>query len=126
MVLVMIEVAALVLAEKIKHIDASFTWPHPIEEGKLVSAVFMRTNNNNPYLLYRPSCKQQTKIEEIISQDRDWFRFSPAPIKEVVMTTGLCADSEGIQFYLFPLTTPKEHKISRKDIEKLFNIKVVD
>ena len=122
----MIEVAALGLVEKIKHIDASFTWPHPTEEGRLVSAVFLRTENNKPYLLYCPNCKQQTKIEEFVHQDHDWFRFTPEPIKEVVMTTGLCANLEGIQFYLFPLTTPKEYKISRKDIEKFFNIKVVD
>ena len=122
----MTEVAALVLVEKIKHIDASFTWPHPTERGKLVSAVFIRTDNDNPYLLYCPNCKQQTKIEEIIYQNYDWFRFSPAPIKETVMTTGLYADLEGVQFYLYPLTTPKEYKISRKDIEKFFNIKVVD
>ena len=92
----MTEVAALGLVEKIKHIDASFTWPHPTEEGRLVSAVFLRTENNKPYLLYCPNCKQQTKIEEFVHQDHDWFRFTPAPIKEVVMTTGLCANLEGI------------------------------
>ena len=126
MVLAMIEVAALEVQERIKTVEASFTWPHPTEKNKMVAAVFVRSNDNIPYLLYCPICKSTTQIEEIIHQDTDWFRaYSSPPIKECVMTTGLVADLEGVQFYLFPLNMPKPHKIKKQDIEKFFNIKVV-
>lgn len=116
----------MVLAEKIKSIEASFTWPHPTEKGRLVSALFLRLENDIPYLLYCPICKQETKIEEVLYRDNDWFRFSPKPIKDTHMTTSLYADGENVQFYIIPLTPSKPLVVSKKDIEKLFNIKVTD
>ena len=49
MALVMIEVAALEVQERIKIVDAAFTWPHPTDKGYFISAVFVRTTEDKPY-----------------------------------------------------------------------------
>ena len=116
MVLAMIEVADLEALAKIKKVEASFTWPHPTEQGYFVNAAFVRTEKNIPYLLYCPQCKTDLRLTEILLDDNlHWVR--PEPIK--------IADLVGVQFYLFPLTIPKPEEIKKTDIEKLFGVKVV-
>ena len=124
MALVMIEVADLEVLEKIKKVEASFTWPHPTEQGYFVNAAFVRTEKNIPYLLYCPQCKTDLRLTEILlNDDLHWVR--PEPIRNYELTSGFVADLVGVQFYLFPLTIPKPEEIKKADIEKLFGVKVV-
>ena len=46
MELVKTEVAALEAQERIKKVDAAFTWPHPTDKGYLLPAIFVRTEDD--------------------------------------------------------------------------------
>jgi hypothetical protein len=61
---VKIEVADLEVQERIKFVDASITWPHPNDKGYFISAVFVRTDNNESYLIYCPRATTAISIDE--------------------------------------------------------------
>ena len=56
--------ADLEVREKIKTVDAAFTWPHPSDKGMFTSAVFVRTDDNKPYLIYCPRTSAAISIDE--------------------------------------------------------------
>lgn len=125
MVLVMIEVADLEVQEQIKKMDAAYTWPHPTDKGYFVSAVFVRTNENKPYLIYCPKISSNVTInEENYSPFAIWGDEPIKPIRKLELTQGM-ASVNGAQFLVIPLEQPEPKKIKKEEIEKLFGIKVV-
>ena len=120
----MIEVADLEVREKIKTVDAAFTWPHPSDKGMFTSAVFVRTDDNKPYLIYCPRTSTAISIdEETYYPDLLWPSALHAR-RELRLNQTLTKVGD-ILFYIFPLDQG-ESKVKRSDIESLFGIKVVD
>ena len=120
----MIEVADLEVQEKIKTVDAAFTWPHPSDKGMFTSAVFVRTDDNKPYLIYCPKTSTAISIdEETYYPDLLWPSALHAH-KELKLNQTLTKVGD-ILFYIIPLER-SEPKVKRSDIESLFDIKVVD
>lgn len=112
--------------EQIKIVDASFTWPHPTEKGYFVNATFVRTEKDEPYLLYCPYTKTSISIDEKTLQP--WYISydeKPAINRELTLNQKLYVNNE-VFFYVIYLGTPKRKIISKKEIEKLFGIQVVD
>ena len=120
----MIEVADLEVREKIKTVDAAFTWPHPTDKGMLTSALFVRTDDNRPYLIYCPKTSAAISIdEETYYPDLLWPSTLHAR-KELRLNQTLTEVGD-ILFYIIPLERG-ESKVKRSDIESMFGIKVVD
>ena len=123
----MIEVAALEVQERIKKVDASFTWPHPTDKGYFVSATFVRTDNDIPYLIYCPRNTMVISIDE--ESFKPYFLITTgeeiSEYRQVVLTQQM-QTSKDVLFYVIPLGEKKSKEIKKDDIEKLFGIKVVD
>ena len=124
----MIEVAALEVQEKIKKVDASFTWPHPVDKGYFVNATFVRTEDDTLYLIYCPRNTAAISIDEetfspfcIIATGDEFGGY-----KKVTFTQQMQTTSKDILFYVIRLSEQKPKEIKKDDIEKLFGIKVVD
>lgn len=124
----MTEVAALEVRERIKIVDAAFTWPHPIDKGYFVSAVFVRTDEDKPYLIYCPRNTAAISIDEetfnpyfLITTGEDF-----APYKKVTLTQQMTSNNKDVLFYVFYLGESKPREINKKTIEQMFGIKVVD
>lgn len=124
----MIEVAALEVREKIKKVDASFTWPHPVDKGYFVNATFVRTEDDTPYLIYCPKTSTSISIDEetfnpyfLITTGEDFLSH-----KKIILTQQMQTTSKDILFYVIRLSEQKPKEIKKDDIEKLFDIKVVD
>ena len=127
MELVKIEVADLEVREKIKKVDASFTWPHPVDKGYFVNATFVRTEDDNPYLIYCPRTNTSISLEEetfnpyfLITTGEDFLTH-----KNITLTQQMQTTSKDILFYIIRLSEQNPKEIKKDDIEKLFNIKVV-
>ena len=125
----MIEVAALEVQERIKKVDASFTWPHPTDKGYFINATFVRTDDNTPYLIYCPKNTTSISIDEetinpyfLITNGKEWSATKKITLTQQMQTNDL-AD---VLFYIFKLKHEEPKEIKKDDIEKLFNIKVVD
>ena len=122
----MIEVAALEVQERIKKVDASFTWPHPTDKGYFVNATFVRTEDDTPYLIYCPRNTTTISIEEetlspfCITIDDEFGGY-----KKVTLTQQMLSSPKEVLFYILRLSEQKPKEIKKDDIEKLFNIKVV-
>lgn len=120
----MTEVAALEVQEKIKIVDAAFTWPHPTDKGYFVSAIFVRTDKDKSYLIYCPRATAAISIDE---EEYDpyllWGQTLPQ-IRQVKLNQTLSKVGD-IMFYVIALGE-HETKVKKTDIEKLFSIKVVD
>lgn len=123
----MIEVAALEVREKIKKVDASFTWPHPVDKGYFVNATFVRTEDDTPYLIYCPRNTAAISIDEetfnpyfLITTGEDFLSY-----KKVILTQQMQTTSEDVLFYIIRLGEQKLKQINKEVIERLFNIKVV-
>ena len=121
----MIEVAALEVREKIEKVDASFTWPHPVDKGYFVNATFVRTEDDTPYLIYCPKTSTSISIDEetfspfcIITTGDEFGGY-----KKITLTQQMQSSPKDVLFYILRLSEPKE--IKKDDIEKLFGIKVV-
>lgn len=126
MELVKTEVAALEVQEKIKTVEAAFTWPLPLEKGYFTTAIFVKTDLDKPYLIYCPKATAAISIdEESYSPHFLWGADGIKTIKHIKLNQDLSQVGD-INFLLIPLgiSTPKE--IERKEIEKMFGIKVVD
>lgn len=120
----MTEVADLEVQEHIKIVDAAFTWPHPSDKGYFVSAIFVRTTENKPYLIYCPRATVAISIdEETYNPYLIWD--SPTQIIRQVKLNQTLSKVGDILFYVITLGQ-EERKVNKKEIEKLFNIKVVD
>ena len=124
----MIEVAALEVREKIKKVDASFTWPHPVDKGYFVNATFVRTEDDTPYLIYCPKTSTSISIDEeafnpyfLITTGEEFFGH-----KKIILTQQMQTTSKDILFYVICLNEQKPKEIKKDDIERLFGIKVVD
>lgn len=110
--------------EKIKKVDAAFTWPHPIDKGYFVSAIFVRTMEEKPYLIYCPKTSCAISIDEeiynpyLIWDDKPWD-YREVKLNQTLSKTG------NILFYIISLGN-NETKIKKADIEKMFGVKVVD
>ena len=110
--------------ERIKKVEAAFTWPHPSDKGYFTSGVFVRTDENKAYLIYCPRTTAAISIdEETYYPDLIW----PSSIharRELKLNQTLTKEGD-ILFYIIPLELG-ETKVKKKDIESLFGIKVVD
>ena len=120
----MIEVADLEVREKIKTVDAAFTWPHPSDKGMFTSAVFVRTDNNKPYLIYCPRTSAAISIDEETYYP-DLLSHSTLHTRRELRLNQTLTEIGDILFYVFPLEQGKS-KVKRSDIEHMFGIKVVD
>lgn len=126
MELVKTEVAALEAQERIKKVDAAFTWPHPTDKGYFTTAIFVKTDLDKPYLIYCPKATVAISIDkESYSPHFLWGEDGIKTIKHIKLNQDLSQVGD-INFLLIPLgiNTPKE--IGRKEIEKMFDVKVVD
>ena len=122
------EVAALEVQERIKKVDAAFTWPHPTDKGYFVNATFVRTDDDTPYLIYCPRNTTAISIEEetfnpfsIITTGDEFGGY-----KKVTLTQQMQSSPKEVLFYILRLSERKIKEIKKDDIEKLFGIKVVD
>jgi hypothetical protein len=119
----MTEVAALEALEKIKKFEASMTWPHPSGEG-YTSAMFLTLESGKPYLLYVP----QSKVAAVYTKDEinDWLNSELLIAEQFKIEYYLYEDLNKVRFYLIPLDPFDNKKVKKKDIEKMFDIKVVE
>ena len=127
MVLAMIEVAALEVLERIKTVDASFTWPHPTDKGYLVSASFVRTEDNKPYLFYCPKARIEefSLNQEILEEYINNFTYSTAVQTRFIQELSCCERRDRPQFFIIPLGSTLLKEVKKEDVEKMFGIKVV-
>lgn len=127
MVLAMIEVAVLEVQERIKTVDASFTWPHPTDKGYFTSASFIRMEDNKPYLVYCPKtcvvdfCYSKEVLEEYINS----FVFTTNVVTRTSLTQEMCTLYGTPQVYVIPLGTFSVKEVKKEEVEKMFGIKVV-
>ena len=124
MELVRTEVAALEAQERIKKIDAAFTWPHPTDKGHFTTAVFVRTDRDKPYLIYCPRATTAISIDEESYNPYLLWRDESNTIREVKLNQTLTKEGD-VLFYIIALGR-SEPKVKKIDIEKMFGIKVVD
>ena len=88
------------------------------------SAVFVRTDDNKPYLIYCPKTSTAISIdEETYYPDLLWPSALHAR-KELKLNQTLTKVGD-ILFYIIPLERG-ESKVKRSNIESMFGVKVVD
>ena len=120
-----IEVAALEVQERIKKVDAAFTWPHPTDKGYFTTAIFVRTDDDKAYLIYCPRATTSISIdEETYNPYLLWDGGSPYMIWEVKLNQTL-SEVGNVTFYIIALGQTEKKAIKKADIEKMFGIKVV-
>ena len=124
MELVKTEVADLEVQERIKKVDAAFTWPHPTDKGYFTTAVFVRTDKDEPYLIYCPRATTAISIDEEEYNPYLLWRDESNIIREVKLNQTLTKEGD-VLFYIIALGR-SEPKVKKIDIEKMFGIKVVD
>ena len=124
MELVRTEVADLEVQERIKKVDAAFTWPHPTDKGYFTTAVFVRTDKDEPYLIYCPRATTAISIDEEEYNPYLLWRDESNIIREVKLNQTLTKEGD-VLFYIIALGR-SEPKVKKIDIEKMFGIKVVD
>jgi hypothetical protein len=127
MELVMIEVAALEVQERIKTVDASFTWPHPTDKGYFVSASFIRLEDDRPYLVYCPRTLvvDFSYSREVLEEYINDFSYVTNVATRTNLTQEMCTPHGRPQFYIIPLGTFSVKEVKKEDVEKMFGIKVV-
>ena len=121
----MIEGADLEAQGLIKTLDAAYTWPHPTDKGYFVSAVFVRTEDNKPYLIYCPKISSAIAINE--EQYNHFAFWGDEPLQKIrkLELSHSMASVNGVQFLVISLEAHEPQKIKKEDIEKMFGIKVV-
>ena len=124
MELVKTEVAALEVQERIKKVDAAFTWPHPTDKGYFTTAVFVRTDEDKPYLIYCPRATTAISIDEESYNPYLLWCDKPYTVREVKLNQTLTKEGD-VLFYIIALGK-SEPKVKKADIEKMFGVKVVD
>lgn len=124
MALVMTEVAALEVQGMIKKMDAAYTWPHHSEPGYHTTAIFVRTKNDTPYLIYCPKLRTEIEINE--ESYSHFLLWEPTQlIRKFELRQGLY-QVDDIMFLIIELKTQEPTPIKKAEIEKMFGIKVVD
>lgn len=119
----MIEVAALEAQGLIKKLDAAYTWPHHAEPGYHTAAVFVRTEDDTPYLIYCPKLRAEIAINEESYQSLGfWWE---EPIRKLELHQGIY-QVDGVMFLIIALKTYEPTPVKKADIEKMFGIKVVE
>ena len=121
----MIEVAALEVQEQIKKVDAAFTWPHHSDKGYFVSAIFVRTDKDEKYLIYCPKSTMAISIDEHEYNPYLLWGNEKTFIREIKLNQTLSKTGE-ILFYIISLGNDLQKKVKKEEIEKLFGIKVVE
>jgi hypothetical protein len=120
------EVAALEVQERIKKVDAAFTWPHPTDKGYFTTAIFVRTDDDKAYLIYCPRATTSISIinEETYNPYLIWGD-KPHRIKEVKLNQTL-SEVGNVMFYVIALGQIEKKTIKKADIEQMFGVKVVE
>lgn len=124
MALEKIEVADLEVQEHIKIVDAAFTWPHPSDKGYFVSAIFVHTTEDKPYLIYCPRATTTISINEETHNSYLIWEGPAQVIKQIRLDQTLSKVGD-ILFYIIALEQ-EERKVNKREIEELFGIKVVE
>ena len=119
------EVAALEAQERIKKVDAAFTWPHPIDKGYFTTAIFVRTDDDKAYLIYCPRATTSISIDEEIYNPYLIWGDKPYTVREVKLNQTL-SEVGNVMFYVIALGQPEKKTIKKADIEKMFGVKVVE
>ena len=123
---VKIEVAALEAQERIKKVDAAFTWPHPTDKGYFTTAIFVRTDDDKAYLIYCPRATTSISIdEETYNPYLIWGDNKPYTVREIKLNQTL-SEVGNVMFYVIGLGQSEKKTIKKTDIEKMFGVKVVE
>ena len=125
MELVKTEVAALEAQERIKKVDAAFTWPHPTDKGYFTTAIFVRTDDDKAYLIYCPRATTSISIDEETYNPYLIWGDKPHTVREVKLNQTL-SEVGNVMFYIIALGQSEKKTIKKADIEKMFDVKVVD
>ena len=125
MELVKTEVAALEAQERIKKVDAAFTWPHPTDKGYFTTAIFVRTDDDKAYLIYCPRATTSISIDEETYNPYLIWGDKPYTVREVKLNQTL-SETGNVMFYVIALGQTEKKTIKKADIEKMFGVKVVE
>lgn len=125
MELVKTEVAALEAQERIKKVDAAFTWPHPTDKGYFTTAIFVRTDGDKAYLIYCPRATTSISIDEETYNPYLIWGDKPYSVREVKLNQTL-SEVGNVMFYVIALGQTEKKTIKKEDIEKMFGVKVVE
>ena len=121
----MTEVADLEAQERIKKVDAAFTWPHPTDKGYFVNATFVRAEDDKAYLIYCPKATTSISIDEETYNPYLIWGDKPLTVREVKLNQTL-SEVGNVMFYVIALGQSEKKTIKKADIEKMFDVKVVD
>ena len=121
----MTEVADLEAQERIKKVDAAFTWPHPIDKGYFTTAIFVRTDDDKAYLIYCPRATTSISIDEETYNPYLIWGDKPYTVREVKLNQTL-SEVGNVMFYVIALGQTEKKTIKKADIEKMFGVKVVE
>lgn len=119
------EVAALEAQERIKKVDAAFTWPHPTDKGYFTTAIFVRTDDDKAYLIYCPRATTSISIDEETYNPYLIWGDKPYTVREVKLNQTL-SETGNVMFYVIALGQTEKKTIKKADIEKMFGVKVVE
>jgi hypothetical protein len=119
------EVAALEVQERIKKVDAAFTWPHPTDKGYFTTAIFVRTDDDKAYLIYCPRATTSISIDEETYNPYLIWGDKPYTVREVKLNQTL-SEVGNVMFYVIALGQSEKKTIKKADIEKMFGVKVVE
>lgn len=125
MELVKTEVAALEAQERIKKVDAAFTWPHPTDKGYFTTAIFVRTDDDKAYLIYCPRATTSISIDEETYNPYLIWGDKPYIVREVKLNQTL-SEVGNVMFYVIALGQTEKKTIKKADVEKMFDVKVVE
>ena len=125
MELVKTEVAALEAQERIKKVDAAFTWPHPTDKGYFTTAIFVRTDDDKAYLIYCPRATTSISIDEETYNPYLIWGDKPYSVREVKLNQTL-SEVGNVMFYVIALDQTEKKTIKKADVEKMFGVKVVE
>ena len=119
------EVAALEVQERIKKVDAAFTWPHPTDKGYFTTAIFVRTDDDKAYLIYCPRATTSISIDEETYNPYLIWGDKPYSVREVKLNQTL-SEVGNVIFYVIALGQTEKKTIKKADIEKMFGVEVVE
>lgn len=119
------EVAALEVQEKIKTVEAAFTWPLPSEKGYFTTSIFVKTTLDKSYLIYCPKATTAISIDEGTYAPHFLWGSEGPGIKYVKLNQDLSQVGD-INFMIISLEPRSPKEIKKTEIEKMFGIKVVD
>ena len=125
MELVKTEVVALEAQERIKKVDAAFTWPHPTDKGYFTTAIFVRTDDDKAYLIYCPRATTSISIDEETYNPYLIWGDKPYTVREVKLNQTL-SEVGNVMFYVIALGQTEKKTIKKADVEKMFGVKVVE